>query len=227
MRKAAGWAAVLLVPAILAAGVALLPIGAGGGSTTSVRLGLLLILGGGLLATLGDGSGIRGSAALLVGALAAGGIAWSSGWPVARAAEAAAVIGIGWAIPWSAGQLVGALGLEAAGRLVHLAGFGFLLGTLWLIPAPMSEGARYAFHGDLPAWILGPNPLVRLHGAIGDEDWLRGPVLYPRVGDRYYRYPTFAEGAVPLVSTPIIVLTLAGFIRWRRGHGARLRTPRP
>lgn len=215
MSSKAALAGLLAAPllAALAAGVL---AGAGeGAENAGARIGLTYLLGAALLAPWIGARGVRPLAAevaaLLLAALAAGGLALSSGLAGGPALEAAILVLAGLAIPWAFAQVPRGLGWSTTGRLVFLGGVALIAGTPYLL---RSGG------GALPRWVVSWNPLARLLGGPLGLDWFHGPTLYPRVGEGYYRYPDLrAEIAAPLVSALIALMAAAALARVRRRRG--------
>ncbi len=100
-------------------------------------------------------------------------------------------------------------GATAAATLTTLA----MLGTLWGV-------ARDA--DSVPAIALAANPLAHVYaGALG-IDWIRGPMLYPRIGSLYFVYPPASE-AYTIPSIVLFVASLTSVLAW---FATRARTKR-
>lgn len=201
----------LTILAVLAVGAtawALVPSGTPGFAGASVRVGVLVILGAGVLGASLHGAGGR---RLLLELLAmVGGGCWVLSW--LGDGTAAALAMSAWLIPWCWTLPLRCCGRPGLARMAFLGASGAMLATPWLVPRTWS---------DLPAWVLDWNPLARLHGSILSEDWFHGPTLYPRVGERYYAYPDAGDGLViPLLTAAGAVMVAIALAGVRRRYAA-------
>ncbi|MAG55774.1 MAG: hypothetical protein CMJ83_05745 [Planctomycetes bacterium] len=208
-----------LLPLILGIVVyVLVPDGAGGFAQTGTRLGLLVILvAAGFGATVrayGRDAILYDGVMLLSGAGAASAIAFVGGLDVDAASRAAAVAGLAWGLPLAYSMPFRALGLVTTGRVTYLVAAAAMLGTPWLVPMEWNE---------LPSWVLEWNPLSRLHGAVLEEDWFHGPVLYRRLGENLYRYPGWAECLALQLKLAVRAVALAAVFGLARADYVALR----
>jgi len=177
----------------------LVPGDARGFAASGVRVGVLMILAAGVF---GASLGQPGRRRLILELLAVG---LTGFWGLAWTGEFGASVVI-WGfllLPWCWVLPLRGVGWCGLGRLVYLTVAAALLGTPWLVPPAWNE---------LPGWSLAWNPLIRLHGVVLGEDWLHGPVLYPRVGERFYLYPEGFSGLAPLLGAAgaAILVALVG-----------------
>jgi hypothetical protein len=143
---------------------------------------------------------LAGSGLALVLALAAGALpgqagsaalvclgAWSAAWA--------------WSLPWRM------LAPHILGPGTFLLTLGLACGSPWLAGG---DG------GPVSQAVLDWNPVLRLQAGVFGHDWLRGPVLYPLVGERYFAYPAAAGGLLLPALSALGALVLSIPVAWWR-----------
>jgi hypothetical protein len=217
-RGAAGFLAALLLPAGLAFLVVLItPEGGAGFSRESVRGGSYLIFCLGALSVLGS----RRAASMPWVELAAVASTWIWAFILmgseAGASSIVLVNFLGYGI-LSLVRVLGLFGLGSAGVLLWSAA---ALGSLFLVPA---QGGSMSEH------FVDLNPLAQIHMAIFSEDWIHGPVLYPRVGGHYFRTPDLEPFLVRSGGAAVLFLAFAAMAFGLRARvvgrrGSQVRDP--
>jgi hypothetical protein len=208
-------AGLLSAPAVAACAAWSLAGSGEGPEFQGARIGLTFLLGAALLAPwlgrAGAGAIALEVAAIVLVALAAGGLGALAGLEGGPAFAATLILLAGLVVPWAWASVARSLGWPTAARLVFLCGVAVISGTAYLVRSAA---------GELPPWIVSWNPLARVLGGPVGLDWFHGPTLYPRVGEGYYRYPEMeAEIAAPLVSALLALVAAAAIARARRRHG--------
>ena len=191
--------------------------GSGLAGEAALATGLMLLCGAAALAPwLGPWSWAatgREALLLLVGAGLAMLLGLLAGAPLERAGQAslvclgAWVAAWAWALPWRM------LAPHVLGPATFLLTLGLACGTPWLAGG---DG------GAVPQMVLEWNPLLRLEAVVFSHDWLRGPVLYPLVGERYFAYPGPTGGLLIPGLSVLAALILSIPVAWWR-HRARER----